>query len=142
MLPRGITGFGDAQAPDIQDVKSFTALAHTTARELGGAVCYIDTDTLSRSFYSARIESSHGGVYILMNAHYPYAAFADSVEYGEIGFVDVPGGVVCPDVRVLTRDELLQPWSGEEGELGDTEMKQIRYWKPRTVGEVVFNFWD
>lgn len=142
MLPRGITGFGDAQAPVIQDVKRFAALADAAARELGGAVCYIDADTLGRSFYSARIEPRRGGLFILMNAYYPYAAFAESVEYGEIAFADAPGGVECPDVRVLTLDELMQPWNGESLELGDAEMKQIRYWKPRTVGEVVFNFWD
>ena len=29
-----------------------------------------------------------------------------------------------------------------ENHLNNAEIKQVLYWKPTTVGEVIFNFWD
>jgi hypothetical protein len=29
-----------------------------------------------------------------------------------------------------------------DNDLNHFELKQIRYWKPERVGDVVFNFWD
>ena len=36
--------------------------------------------------------------------------------------------------KPVTPDDCLQ--------LSRAECEQIRYWRPRTVGEVLFNFWD
>jgi hypothetical protein len=30
----------------------------------------------------------------------------------------------------------------EHPDLAPAEWKQIDYWKPRTIGDVVFNWWD
>jgi hypothetical protein len=29
-----------------------------------------------------------------------------------------------------------------DNELNSAELKQIAYWKPETIGELIFNFWD
>ena len=143
MLPRGITGFAGArEQPPVQDIRSFAALAYAVEREISGAVRLIDSDIVCRSFYSARIETRRGAVWLLGNAYHPYAAFADSLEPGRISFTDAPSVLSLEHTRVLTPAELYRPWSEAAGELGCAEMEQILYWKPHMVGEVIFNFWD
>lgn len=29
-----------------------------------------------------------------------------------------------------------------DNELNSAELEQIAYWKPKSVGEVIYNFWD
>lgn len=38
--------------------------------------------------------------------------------------------------------QLGQDWHDCVRELGEAEIAQIRDWNPRTVGEILFNFWD
>lgn len=35
-----------------------------------------------------------------------------------------------------------QDWHGFCGQLYKAELQQIQYWKPKTVGEILFNYWD
>lgn len=144
MLPKGITGFGDITdlpAPP-QDERRFRQFCHAFARAHQGRVNAFDLDLSGKSFYAAEIELGHRRFSLLGNAFYPWIAFAEPMEYAEITFVDAPFVLTAPDVRLLTPDELRQDWRGCASRLGETEMKQIRYWKPQTVGEIVFNFWD
>ena len=45
-------------------------------------------------------------------------------------------------VRFLSLAELNQDWRGLCRGLSPEELEQIRYWKPQTVGEIIFNTWD
>jgi hypothetical protein len=45
--------------------------------------------------------------------------------------------------QVLPAAELRQPLtSADLSDLSAHEHEQIRYWKPQTVGELLFNYWD
>jgi len=46
--------------------------------------------------------------------------------------------------RVLNTDELNIPLSIESisNTLDKVEIEQIDYWRPKTIGEVIFNYWD
>ncbi len=64
-----------------------------------------------------------------------------------INFVDAPAlaeefrGFDCYDI--LSASELMQRVTKETlSELSDAEMNQVKYWKPKTIGEFIFNFWD
>ncbi|MGO1053227.1 hypothetical protein [Crossiella sp. CA198] len=47
------------------------------------------------------------------------------------------------EFRVYTKEELDTPLSRVDlSELNPVEHKQIRYWRPDTVGELTFNHWD
>ena len=64
-----------------------------------------------------------------------------------LAFVDVPGLSEALQgagpFRVLSAQELDAPVRAEAlSELAPRERKEIKYWKPRRVGEVLFNFWD
>jgi hypothetical protein len=70
-------------------------------------------------------------------------AFAASRE--DFIFLDVP--VLATKYNdyytVLTKEYLDTPISLKHlSTLSKAELKQISYWKPLTVGEVIFNHWD
>ena len=146
ILPRGITGFGSINTvpPLFLDEKAFCRMCHALARENGGAVTEVDTDTAIRNFYSAKVSRYGQSVFLLQNIHYPYAAFAQRDTSGGFIWISQPEWLRLPEipVRFLNLAELNQSWRGLCGELAPEDLEQIRYWNPQTVGEIVFNTWD
>ena len=146
ILPRGITGFGsiNTDPPLFLDEKAFCRMCHALARENGGAVTEVDTDTAIRNFYSAKVSRYDQSVFLLQNIHYPYAAFAQREASGRFVLTQQPEWLQLPEspVQFLSFDKLNQDWRSLCGELGPEELEQIRYWDPQTVGEIIFNTWD
>ena len=146
ILPRGITGFGSINTvpPLFLDEKAFCRMCHALARENGGAVTEVDTDTAIRNFYSAKVSRYGQSVFLLQNIHYPYAAFAQREASGRFVLTQQPEWLQLPEspVQFLSFDKLNQDWRSLCGELGPEELEQIRYWDPQTVGEIIFNTWD
>ncbi|MFC0213118.1 hypothetical protein ACFFK0_11745 [Paenibacillus chartarius] len=51
--------------------------------------------------------------------------------------------VVCSDeLNVLLRYSGAELLLDHKHELNKAELEQVKYWKPNTIGEIVFNFWD
>ncbi|MER6473230.1 hypothetical protein [Streptomyces collinus] len=49
-----------------------------------------------------------------------------------------PGGF-----RLLNVEELSTPLTAADtSELAEAELEQVRYWRPSTIGELMFNWWD
>ena len=69
---------------------------------------------------------------------------AKAIEFEKIVFMDAPSNLdlIDSDVYLLTHSELRQNWHHSVSKLGRAEMEQIRQWKPQTVGEIIFYFWD
>ena len=146
ILPRGITGFGgiNTNPPLFLDEKAFRRMCHALARENGGTVTEVDTDTAVRNFYSAKLSRYDQSVFLLQNIHYPYAAFAQRDTSGGFIWISQPEWLQLPEgsVRFLSPSELTRDWHDLCGELAPEDLAQIRYWNPQTVGEIVFNTWD
>ncbi len=146
ILPRGITGFGgiNTNPPLFLDEKAFHRMCHALARENGGAVTEVDTDTAVRNFYSAKLSRYDQSVFLLQNIHYPYAAFAQRDTSGGFIWISQPEWLQLPEgsVRFLSPSELTRDWHDLCGELSPEDLDQIHYWNPQTVGEIVFNTWD
>ena len=146
ILPRGVTGFESINTvpPLFLDEKAFCRMCHALARENGGAVTEVDTDTAIRNFYSAKLSRYDQSVFLLQNIHYPYAAFAQREASGRFVLTQQPEWLQLPEspVQFLSFDKLNQDWRSLCGELGPEELEQIRYWDPQTVGEIIFNTWD
>lgn len=110
ILPRGITGFGgiNTNPPLFLDEKAFRRMCHTLARENGGAVTEVDTDTAVRNFYSAKLSRYNQSVFLLQNIHYPYAAFAQRDTSGGFIWISQPEWLQLPEgsVRFLSPSEL------------------------------------
>jgi len=93
-------------------------------------------------------------VYVLLNKHYPLISFASSVNEEKIFFVDDKklNLFFSTFYRVL-HTELLNErllythhkssiLIKKDNELNNAELTQIAYWKPNTLGEMLYNYWD
>ena len=134
----------NTNSPLFLDKKTFRRMCHALARENGGAVTEVDTDTAVRNFYSAKLSRYDQSVFLLQNIHYPYAAFAQREASGRFVLTHQPEWLQLPEgsVRFLSPSELTRDWHDLCGELAPEDLEQIRYWNPQTVGEIVFNTWD
>src|SRR5699024_2639899 len=99
------------------------------------------------NFYYAYLDVLGNRFYILLNAYYPWLAFASVVEFGNIKFIDrpVPNEQFSSFYRLLDADELNVPFHQnliKKTELNSAEWEQIIYWKPETIGQIIFNYWD
>jgi len=86
---------------------------------------------------------------VLCNAYYPVLAFTDNTQdrFGSIHFVEA--GRLAQSFAKITRFTPLNiqylqhkpvPFLLED--LDEVEHKQIQYWKPKQVGDIIFNHWD
>jgi hypothetical protein len=154
-LPTFITGFwhvkdGSGLWPKV-DSKEFKSAVYDSARRVNGRVEYVDiTPQPAKNYHQATValNGANGRVRLVCNAQYPVIAFSKPrTGFGDIvlEFVDCPAiADALPAVfRVLSKAEASAPLSSVSLEqLGRAELSGIKYWKPRTVGEVIFNNWD
>ena len=85
---------------------------------------------------------------MLCNRYAPIAAFAECVEGMQIGqFLDAPiaflralteFGVVIGEAAELNR----RVTKADLDVLSDAERHEAKYWKPKRVGDIIFNWWD
>ncbi|KGM45228.1 hypothetical protein P9D43_22580 [Neobacillus niacini] len=154
-LPAGITGFYDLknnQPPNV-DGKQFKQVCSTLVNRSGGKVLEFKEPQYPMNFYDIEVKAFNKHFHILLNEHYPYLAFASVVEFGKINFIDVPelkqfrSLYKVLSVRELNEPLVLNPNSKEgilqnENDLNSAELEQVAYWKPKRIGEVIFNYWD
>ncbi|MDQ0230124.1 hypothetical protein [Metabacillus malikii] len=146
-LLNGVTGFYKANQPPNVDKKQFKRLCFNFVSQNGGKVIDFYKSQLTANFYCAQVEVLCTQLYILLNKHYPYLTFASSVEYGDIRFIDnvILTKEFAPFYKVISAGELNMPIHQNMlhgTALNDAELEQIAYWKPKTIGEIIFNYWD
>lgn len=148
-LPNGVTGFYNSETNDPPQVdgKQFKQLCFDFAIRKGGKVIDFNTPQYPANFYLAQVEVLYNQFYLLLNEHYPYLAFASAVEFGNIKFVDEPilFEYFYSFYKVIGTVELNTPFNqipGEKNELNSAELRELTYWKPETIGEILFNYWD
>ncbi|TAA69739.1 hypothetical protein [Planococcus salinarum] len=147
----GISGFynSDEPKPPEVDVRKYEEMCYELAEKLGGEVLEFTDSLYPANFNKAYFRFPGKNVCLVMNKHYPVLAFAKTVEAMKIEFIDFPEGSaeIPGEYTVLTRDVLEADVPDNLTELlghglNKGEMEQIRYWKPETVGQVIFNFWN
>jgi hypothetical protein len=85
---------------------------------------------------------------ILGHASFPIIAFAEPLVTCEIRFRNAFAiasriNVLFPEVTIATCEELSRKIEKSDLEpLDRIEREQIKYWKPQTIGELAFNWWD
>lgn len=120
----------------------------------GGNVIEFNDPCCRGNFIEIEVEINDKKLHILLNKHYPIVAFALNVECGSIKFIDEPilTEFFAPFYQVQSylelNEQILMNLGSESNplqndhELNQAELNQIVYWKPRTVGEIIFNIWD
>jgi len=85
----------------------------------------------------------------LLNSIAPVVAFAEPPRDGSSVLHFVDHAVLAEffgasgEYRVLPATEAQSPLVPDTyRNLAETELEQIRYWKPQTIGEVIYNYWD
>jgi hypothetical protein len=155
-LRRGITGIQGRKdpppEPPLSNLKAFRSHCHAAAREVGARLGAVQgrSEALGACNYAiARFEFSDSTIAVLLNAVHPILAFARWPAEGQVAieFVDCPklaevfqtlGGY-----ETAASEELNQPLVRKMCKhLTPTEQRRVRYFRPRRVGDVIFNYWD
>jgi hypothetical protein len=148
-VQRGATGFRDATAdplPEV-DLKSFRTAWHAAARMADGQAGSFIERCYPQSFHTATITDHAGQHLLLCHAHYPLIAFVADRQYVyTVTFQEPPAWASAfTDVgfNVLSAELLLSPLNeADTSELSLAGQRQIRHWRPTSVGAALFNCWD
>jgi hypothetical protein len=148
-LPPGATGFDPPPADQGGDLRAFTAVCHNAARRTSGIVTAVTPAAVTPNFHTILIAYGPRQVAVLRHGVLPLAAFAQPPRDGEmtVTFIDDPGLAEAiaeiSALQILTVEELHTPLTRVDlTALSSGEHDQIRYWKPHTAGELLFNYWD
>ena len=155
-LPNGVTGFYSSidNKPNEIDEKQFKNICFNLVRKNQGRILDIDESNLATNFLKVKMNICNREMYVLLNAYYPFLAFASTVEFPHLNFIDDPvlSKDFMPFYTVLSKEELNEPLDirkskgkvslENKNKLSSSELEQILFWKPKKVGEVIFNFWD
>jgi hypothetical protein len=153
LLQDGVSGFHINDLPKV-DSSQFKKLCYAFASYQGGKLASFEKPHEPQNFFKAELKWNEESVFILLNSTYPIVAFASSVDYFNIQFIDQPPLIgleaFSPSFTIATANELNETLKVDEkaltvlnlNNLNPIEIGQIFYWKPKTVGDVVFNFWD
>ncbi|MEW5786816.1 MAG: hypothetical protein AB1899_03070 [Pseudomonadota bacterium] len=121
----------------------FKRTVHAAARQAGGRVADIIEPGVTPNFLAARIERGPAPCYVLCS-HAGDWAFAEAIEppLAPLRFTDCPA--IADAMHSLfgltpfTRAEMQAPLGARPG-LSESD---LRYWKPRTLCDALFNWWD
>lgn len=144
---------GDSFSP-VTDLRAFRRVCYDAARRTGGSVIEFRLAAgVAPNFHQGVIAYGDRRVAVVMLRDSAVLAvaeprvieFGDGVnESGPLGFLDIPELVAVlaeqPGFVVLTAADLDGPfdaaaWPG-------IDRADIGYWKPETLGEALFNYWD
>lgn len=155
ILSNGISGFNAKEEASLLKVdrKEFKSICYCISTTLSnGKLVEIREHSSAANFYQASFSIQDTVTHVLLNAHYPIIAIASHVAPFSIAFIDSPqlSKEFSKYYTVICSNELNEPlrYSGggflldNDNELDISEIEQVRYWKPKTVGEIAFNFWD
>ena len=150
ILPAGITGFfeeGRNATPAAVDPASFIGACHAAARAESGRVERFEPAGAARNYHRAIFRMRPGDVAVLCNAHVAIIALAEAGDELPLRFLEadslasrIAEGMPC---EIASRSTLeAHPDAESLANLGSVELDQIKYWRPRRVGEILFNEWD
>jgi len=153
VLKRGITSFFNwddrGTIPEFA-FSEFKRVVFGVADPLRLAVSELNERGVTPNFHSARLDGAETALTILGHSTYPIFAFSEPLRHDacQLHFVDCASiateiSRLFPELTVVTADELKRkPTESNLDSLDATELEQIEYWKPQSVGEIAFNWWD
>ncbi|MFD6274539.1 hypothetical protein ACFWFI_02960 [Streptomyces sp. NPDC060209] len=148
-LALGVTGFRDWSDPPLPstDPRTCCAAWYAAAQTAGGQVEDFKEQEYPQTFHSATISDRDGPHIALFHAHYPLLAFVGDWRYWYTDEFQEPPtwATVLTDVGfvVLSAAQLLSPLTeSDTSALSATESRQIKLWRPETLGATLFNSWE
>ena len=125
-------------------VAEFSGLVHEAARRAGGTVTRWCEPDVTPNFYAAYVEyRDHRPAVAVLYSHAGDVALATDHEQQPVQFADdaaLTSVLAESNLHVRGSAELKRPFRAEDWPLLD--VRDVRYWRPRTIGEALFNWWD
>ena len=148
-LPRGVTGFIRGESPTMISFRAFKTLVYQAASHLGARVDGMTESGVTPNFHAAVITVGEEQVQVLCNATCPIFALSEPSSDGcrTLVFIDrasIAESLVRFGAPTVLTTSCLSPHleTADLAALDQSELDQLKYWKPQTIGEVVFNWWD
>lgn len=145
VLRRGITGFDVDRKVDFA---AFKEAVHAAARSAGASLIRtVPGDGVTPNFHQADVQLGGRELSILCNRAFPIVAVVECpIVNGEMQPVDLPNltdPMAENGYEVVFAAELARAIAPDDLQaLSDSERDQAKYWKPKCIGQVVFNWWD
>jgi hypothetical protein len=130
-------------------LSGFLGACHQVARQTDSTVVGTVPAGVTPSFHTVVLSYDDARVAVLCHVGLPVVALAEPLSPGKFALSFVDRGVLADaftDVaafRMMTVQELHTPTALVDlSELSGAEHDQINYWKPATLGDLLFNFWQ
>lgn len=134
------------------EIRAFRTVCHAVARQTGGSLVEFPAgDGVTPSFHQGVIAYRDRTVAVVGDRVLPLFAVAEprvrhgtNMPAGPLTFLDVPDLTAAlaaiPGLRVLTKADLAAGFT--PADWPHVTAADVRYWRPATVGEALFNYWD
>jgi hypothetical protein len=152
MLRRGITGLsevGDIRPAPGFGFEDFKTVVYSAARAIGGRVAEARPAGITPNFYQALVELTTERLSVLCNSVFPVIAFCEPIPEGKCKtvFRDCPKLAAAiaklGSWEIASAAQLDAPVSREElAQLAPYEQKGVKYWRCRSIGRIIFNWFD
>ncbi|TWT62984.1 hypothetical protein [Rubinisphaera italica] len=151
ILRIGITGFRERLDPplSLSDIAKFKTSCFEFARKTGARVNSenLKAPNETSNFRTAHFETPNQKFSALVNLHFPVIGFVSRTggfNSSNLQFIDCLWETTeFEDFEILSQSDLQKEISKEELEqLSPAERIQVKYWKPKRIGDVIFNCWD
>lgn len=125
------------------DRTSFKMIVYEVARQIGARVVAVHLPAVTPNFMAAEVQSATTHFYVIRSDadNWAFSRFFEP-NTCRLEFVDVPtaAGVLQKMLgkHPLPAANLAAPFEGWP----DLSEADIKYWKPSTLGEALFNWWD
>ncbi len=123
--------------------KVFKEIVYRICRELNYSVIQFYEADITPNFHTAHVRMNEKDLFVLCSHenHWAYSSFYSTSEC-RLEFLDVPNFSKLLfdyyDIQVHSTEELNSMFSNKYNCLES----DIKYWKPRTEGDGLFNWWD
>ncbi|KMK77722.1 hypothetical protein [Alkalihalobacillus pseudalcaliphilus] len=153
-LPEGITShaFDDSNTAH-QHYQQFKQVLYPLVKAKQGEILSIEEAHFC-SYHLAKINLKDDPIYILLHATYPYVSVASEVDFFKAIFIYHPfAQELKPYYEIIPLDYLEQTVLLKrakkgvislniDNQLSQHELRDVVYWKPSCIGDIIFNHWD
>jgi len=151
ILKKGISGFYNIseQPPELITASVFKNDISSVLSSVGFKPKSFIESGITPNFHYAHFTSAGCDLHIVCNEIYPVIAFVNMPDLKSCRLEFILNNEIKKIIeqysiyKVLNPEELNNPIQPNDlKQLNSAELGQIEYWKPETVGEIVFNWWD
>ena len=131
-------------------IGDFKRLVHAVASSQDWTVASIAEAGCTPNFHAARLQSPTRSIFVLGHSNFQIICIAVQTDDADqqLEFIDEPKiaaevSRLFPDIEISSATELNRPITDADlAQLPQKEREQVNYWKPRTIGQLAFNWWD